>query len=68
MQRKERNILRDQIRSRLNAVETFAKHAQRLSLDNENLPDMVDDIYAELHWVVELLNKARGIDEKGGDA
>jgi hypothetical protein len=51
--------LRDQIRDRLRSVASQATQAQRLSVESDNLCDLLDDIDNELQAVIGLVNRAR---------
>lgn len=68
MTRKDLAQMTDITRMRLREIADSAKRAQRMSLTNDNLCDLIDEIAENLQWVTEIVNKARGTDEKGGDA
>lgn len=54
--------LRDQVRSHLHLVMEQAEQAQRLSVTNDNLCDVLDDMDNELQTVIELVRRARGVE------
>jgi hypothetical protein len=60
-------MLRKQIRDRLRAVAERAVQAQRMSVESDNLCDLIDDIDNDLQEVIALVNRVRRA-EVGGDA
>ena len=61
-----RLALRDRIRARLQFIATQAAQAQRLSVYNDNLCDLIDNIDNDLQEVIALVNRVQR-DEVGGD-
>jgi hypothetical protein len=56
---RSRQDVRDEIRARLQSVASQAVQAQRLSVDSDNLCDLIDDIDNELQAVIALVNRVR---------
>jgi len=54
-----RDMLRNEIRDRLEAVAEGARKAKRMAVTNENLTDLVDGIDEDLQAVIALINGAR---------
>jgi hypothetical protein len=59
-------VLRDRIRAHLQSVAEQAVQAQRMSVENDNLCDLIDSIDNDLQKAIELLNRVRR-NETGGD-
>jgi len=59
--------MRDTIRARLQFIAEQAAQAQRLSVYNDSLCDLIDNIDNDLEEVIALVNRVQR-DEVGGDA
>ena len=56
----------DQLKSRFASIASSAKQAQRLTVEDDNVLDLIDNIDAELRDAMAIVNAARGVDEAGG--
>lgn len=51
------------LRSRFASIASLAKHAQRMSVEDETLLDHIDNIDSELREVIDIVNRERGVDD-----
>jgi hypothetical protein len=60
MIRANMTALRTSVRDGFRSIAVQARQAQRLSINSDNLCDLLDDIDNELQAVIELVKLARG--------
>ena len=54
-----RDLLRGEIRERLELVASQANQAKRLRPENDNLLDLIDSIDNDIQAVIEMINRVR---------